>query len=135
MCRNRGTLLGSCVSHSRWRPEPAEIWISHNLVYVCVCVYVFARTYCLSTFTLGRLVCKEAPKQWRLSSGQDGWLDVQMFVYISGVSSLRVQGRIVFNPSIIHGCRSNVSYVSGILSFCAEKLLQEGQLVELLSPS
>lgn len=58
-----------------------------------------------------------------------------MFVYISGVSSLRVQGRIVFNPSIIHGCRSNVSYVSGILSFCAEKLLQEGQLVELLSPS
>lgn len=58
-----------------------------------------------------------------------------VLLYISGVSSLRLQSRIVFNPSINHGCCSNIRYLSGISSFCAVKLLWERQLVELLLSS
>lgn len=65
----------------------------------------------------------------------DGWMYRNVLMYILGVSSLRVQRSIVFNPSIIHGCCSNVSYVSGISSFCAGKLLQERRLVDLLPSS
>lgn len=183
LCREHRTLIGSCVTYSQWRPEPAEIWIPHNPACVCVLtispklhsehwdlfsmvnfqekLLILDVDYADGVLETARedptlnswielCVQKDWHDQWTVysnvlwvkkhpNSGSwtvvDGWMYRNVLMYILGVSSLRVQRSIVFNPSIIHGCCSNVSYVSGISSFCAGKLLQERRLVDLLPSS